>query len=666
MDNLPPPPPPPPRGRSEGRSNPPRNNQSRGENRRNSDQFSSDRQNGQENQSQWRRWLPWVAIGLFLAAVILPGMLNGPSGPAISYSEFIDEVRNGSVQSIEINNVTGEISGTLSDGSSFTSTGGGERGLSDTDEELIRSTGVDYEFITPSSNWLLNLAGLLLPVMLIIGFFMWMQRRAQGQMGNVMSIGRSKAKTYSSDQPTTTFTDIAGYDGVKQEITEVVDFLRMPERFAEIGARVPKGILLVGPPGTGKTLFARAVAGEAGVGFLSVTGSDFMEMFVGVGASRVRDLFQQARRMGKAIIFIDEIDSIGRKRGAGLGGGHDEREQTLNQMLSEMDGFETSEGIVIMAATNRPDILDPALLRPGRFDRQIVVPLPEYQERLEILKVHSRDKRMGNDVDLSTMARATPGMAGADLANLVNEAALIAVRRSSNEIERIDFENARDRVVLGARRESMILNAEEKRATAFHEAGHALLATVLPNGDPLHKVTILPRGMALGVTWSLPQERHTYSKEYFEDTICKAMGGRVAEILVFGHLNSGAANDLEQATSIARRMVREWGMSDKVGPMAWSSQQQVFLGEDLMSNGREYSDETARMLDEEIALILTSQEDRARELLTKHNRGLELIAESLLENETIDGPHVAELIQQGLTESGTDEQIQANVLGSPE
>ncbi len=593
-------------------------------------------------------------------------MLNGPTGPAISYSEFIDEVRNGSVQSIEINNVTGEISGTLSDGSSFTSTGGGERGLSDTDEELIRSTGVDYEFVTPSSNWLLNLAGLLLPVMLIIGFFMWMQRRAQGQMGNVMSIGRSKAKTYSSDQPTTTFTDIAGYDGVKQEITEVVDFLRMPERFAEIGVRVPKGILLVGPPGTGKTLFARAVAGEAGVGFLSVTGSDFMEMFVGVGASRVRDLFQQARRMGKAIIFIDEIDSIGRKRGAGLGGGHDEREQTLNQMLSEMDGFETSEGIVIMAATNRPDILDPALLRPGRFDRQIVVPLPEYQERLEILKVHSRDKRMGNDVDLSTMARATPGMAGADLANLVNEAALIAVRRSSNEIERIDFENARDRVVLGARRESMILNAEEKRATAFHEAGHALLATVLPNGDPLHKVTILPRGMALGVTWSLPQERHTYSKEYFEDTICKAMGGRVAEILVFGHLNSGAANDLEQATSIARRMVREWGMSDKVGPMAWSSQQQVFLGEDLMSNGREYSDETARMLDEEIASILTSQENRARELLTKHNRGLELIAESLLENETIDGPHVAELIQQGLTESGTDEQIQANVLGSPE
>ncbi len=425
----------------------------------------------------------------------------------------------------------------------------------------------------------------MLPIFLIIGFLIWMQRRAAGQMGGVMSIGKSKAKAYTTDKPSTTFDDIAGYEGVKQEISEVVDFLRYPERFREIGARVPKGMLLVGPPGTGKTLFARAVAGEAGVGFLSVTGSDFMEMFVGVGASRVRDLFQQARRMGRAIIFIDEIDSIGRKRGAGLGGGHDEREQTLNQMLAEMDGFETSEGIVIMAATNRPDILDPALLRPGRFDRQIVVPVPEASERKAILEVHSRDKRIGADVDMDTMAKATVGMAGADLANLVNEAALVAVRRGSKEIERIDFENARDRVVLGAQRESVIMTAEEKKATAYHEGGHALLATVLPNGDPLHKVTILPRGMALGVTWSLPQERHTYSKEYFEDTICKAMGGRVAEIVVFGHLNSGAANDLEQATGIARRMVREWGMSDRVGPQAWSGQQATFLGDDLMSTG---------------------------------------------------------------------------------
>ena len=659
MENLPPPPPPPPPGRGRPDGN-------RSDGRRSEPRPPRNSPTGDNDTPQWRRWAPWVAAGIFLAAVVVPSLTSGNDGTEISYSEFIDRVAAGEVAQIEIDNATGRIVGELVDGSRFNSTGGGDRGLSEADEQLINDRGVEYEFNAPSSNWLLNLAGLLLPVMLIIGFFVWMQRRAQGQMGNMMSIGRSKAKAYSTDQPTTTFADIAGYHGVKQEITEVVDFLRMPERFAEIGARVPKGILLVGPPGTGKTLFARAVAGEAGVGFLSVTGSDFMEMFVGVGASRVRDLFQQARRMGKAIIFIDEIDSIGRKRGAGLGGGHDEREQTLNQMLSEMDGFETSEGIVIMAATNRPDILDPALLRPGRFDRQIVVPLPEYEERLAILEVHARDKRMGADVDLSTMARATPGMAGADLANLVNEAALIAVRRDSQHIERIDFENARDRVVLGARRESMVLTAEEKRATAYHEAGHALLATVLPNGDPLHKVTILPRGMALGVTWSLPQERHTYSKDYFEDTICKAMGGRVAERVVFGHLNSGAANDLEQATGIARRMVREWGMSDEVGPMAWAGQQQVFLGEDLMSSGREYSDETARLLDDEIARILRVQETRAEELLNKHRRGLELVAEALLEQETIDGPTVASLIQQGLTESGTDEVIDANVLGSPE
>ena len=610
--------------------------------------------------------MPWIAIGIFLSIFLVPSLLSGDQGDEITYSEFIELVDAGKVSTVEVENGSLKITGELTDGTKFQSTGGGDSGLISDDAESIRAKGVDIDFKSPSNNWLLSMVGLLLPVLLIIGFFVWLQRRAQGQMGNVMSIGRSRAKAYSTDQPSTTFADIAGYEGVKQEINEVVDFLRMPERFKEIGARVPKGILLVGPPGTGKTLFARAVAGEAGVGFLSVTGSDFMEMFVGVGASRVRDLFQQARRMGKAIIFIDEIDSIGRKRGAGLGGGHDEREQTLNQMLSEMDGFETSEGIVIMAATNRPDILDPALLRPGRFDRTIVVPLPEYDERKAILIVHSRDKRMGPDVDLETMARATPGMAGADLANLVNEAALIAVRRGSKQIERIDFENARDRVVLGAQRESLIMNAEEKRATAYHEGGHALLSVVLPHGDPLHKVTILPRGMALGVTWSLPQERHTYSKEYFEDTICKAMGGRVAEKLVFGHLNSGAANDLEQATGIARRMVREWGMSEAVGPMAWHGQQQVFLGEDLMSQGREYSDETARLLDEEIAKILHDQEARAHDILVKFRRGLELIAEALLEHETIDGPAVAKLLQQGLDESGVTEHFHANVLGIPD
>ena len=590
-------------------------------------------------------------IAVLVAMFVLPQLWPTDEGKKLTYTEFIDQVKAGRVDNISINNTTGKISGEFTDaagGGKFTSTGGGERGLLETDEALLDEQGVDIEFFTPSTNWFWSWAGILLPMLLLIGFFVWMQRRAMGQAGNIMSVGRSRAKTYDADKPSTTFADIAGYEGVKQEITEVVDFLRMPERFREIGARVPKGMLLVGPPGTGKTLFARAVAGEAGVGFLSVTGSDFMEMFVGVGASRVRDLFQQARKMGRAIIFIDEIDSIGRKRGAGLGGGHDEREQTLNQMLAEMDGFETSEGIVILAATNRPDILDPALLRPGRFDRQIVVPLPESEERLAILKVHCRDKRIGPDVDLQVMAKATPGMSGADLANLVNEAALFAVRRHSTQVERIDFENARDRVVMGARRESLVLTGEEKRATAYHEGGHAVLTAVLPHADPLHKVTILPRGMALGVTWSLPEERHTYSKEYFEDVICRAMGGRVAEKIVFGHLNSGAANDLEQATGIARRMVREWGMSERVGPMAWHSQQQVFLGEDLMTSGREYSDETARMMDEEIARILVEQEQRAQELLSKYRRGLDLVAEALLERETIDGTEVSRLVQAGI------------------
>ncbi len=603
-----------------------------------------------------------MLLAVIVMSFAVPRLFPADSGEKISFSEFITQVEAGKVKTAKLSNESNRISGELTDGTKYTSTAPNTF-PNEAQSQLLLDKGVDFETSTPQSNWLLTWAGLLLPIVLIIGFFVWMQRRAAGQMGNVMSIGRSRAKAYQADKPSTTFADIAGYDGVKQEITEVVDFLKMPERFREIGARVPKGMLLVGPPGTGKTLFARAIAGEAGVGFLSVTGSDFMEMFVGVGASRVRDLFQQARKMGRAIIFIDEIDSIGRKRGAGLGGGHDEREQTLNQMLSEMDGFETSEGIVILAATNRPDILDPALLRPGRFDRQIVVPLPEFEERFAILKVHSRDKRMGTDVDLETMARATPGMSGADLANLVNEAALFAVRRGSKQVERIDFENARDRVVMGARRESLVLTGEEKRATAIHESGHAILTVVLPNADPLHKVTILPRGMALGVTWSLPEERHTYSKEYFEDVICRAMGGRVAERIVYGHLNSGAANDLEQATAIARRMVREWGMSERVGPMAWTGHQQVFLGEDLMTQGREYSDDTAKMIDDEVSRILHDQEARAFDLLTRHRTALEQVSQALLDRETIDGAEVADIVQSSLAgdppDSPADDRIDA-------
>lgn len=595
------------------------------------------------------RWSLWVVLGVVAILAFGSRLTSSTSGTKVTYTEFLVLVDKGDVKRVSINNTSNVISGTLTNGTKFATTGA--MSLSDADEQLLKARGVDYDYKTPQANWLTSLIPIFLPFLFIVGIFMWMQKRAMGQAGSIMSVGRSRAKPYQADKPGTTFADVAGYEGVKLEIKEVVDFLRMPERFKEIGARVPKGILLVGPPGTGKTLFARAVAGEAGVGFLSVTGSDFMEMFVGVGASRVRDLFAQARKMGRAIIFVDEIDSIGRKRGAGLGGGHDEREQTLNQMLSEMDGFETTEGVVVLAATNRPDVLDPALLRPGRFDRQIIVPLPESDERLAILKVHSRDKRMSANSDLEMMAKATPGMSGADLANLVNEAALFAVRRGSKEIEHIDFENARDRVVMGARRESLVLNAEERRATAFHEGGHAVLATVLPHSDPLHKVTILPRGMALGITWSLPEERHTYSREYFEDVICKAMGGRVAEKIVFGNLNSGAANDLEQATSIARRMVREWGMSDQIGPMAWNGQQQVFMGEDLLTSGREYSDNTARLVDDEIGRILREQEQRAHDVLTQHRKGLTLVAEALLEHETIDGATVARLIQTALDDT---------------
>jgi len=640
MSNLPPPPPPPPPGRGQQQGN---------HGNRQGDQSP---QGGRRPGSGWPRWAVPVLVAVIVGTLVVNQVWPSDTSDQLSYTEFIEAIENDLVKEFTLTNGTNTISGELADGSLFRTTV--RDNFPDQEERLLlEENEVNWSSETPKTNWLLNWISLLLPFFLIIGLLVWMNRRASGQMGNVMSIGRSKAKAYTTDKPSTTFADIAGYDGVKLEITEVVDFLRMPERFKEIGARVPKGILLVGPPGTGKTLLARAVAGEAGVGFLSVTGSDFMEMFVGVGASRVRDLFQQARKMGRAIIFIDEIDSIGRKRGAGLGGGHDEREQTLNQMLAEMDGFETSEGIVILAATNRPDILDPALLRPGRFDRQIVVPLPEFEERHAILKVHSRDKRMGTDVDLETMARATPGMSGADLANLVNEAALFAVRRGSKQVERIDFENARDRVVMGARRESLVLTAEERRATAIHEGGHAILTVVLPNSDPLHKVTILPRGMALGVTWSLPEERHTYSKEYFEDTICRAMGGRVAERIVYGHLNSGAANDLEQATNIARRMVREWGMSDAVGPMAWHGHQQVFLGEDLMTQGREYSDDTARLIDNEVSRILHEQEARATALLSQHRVALDKVAESLLERETIDGADVAHLVQEHMGDSSS-------------
>jgi len=449
----------------------------------------------------------------------------------------------------------------------------------------------------------------------------------------------------TEDKNNITFADVAGVDEAKEEVQELVEFLSDPSRFQKLGGRIPRGVLMTGSPGTGKTLLAKAIAGEAKVPFFTISGSDFVEMFVGVGASRVRDMFDQAKKNAPCIIFIDEIDAVGRQRGAGLGGGHDEREQTLNQMLSEMDGFEDSGGVVMLAATNRPDILDPALLRPGRFDRQVVVPLPELDDRRQILDVHVKGKRVHDDVDLDLVARGTPGMSGADLANLVNEAALIAVRNGEDSIRADHFESARDRTLMGQQRESMALTPDEKEAIAYHEAGHALCAVVLPTADPLHKVTIIPSGMALGVTMQLPEEeRHIHRQDYLEDSLVVMMGGRTAEDLVFGVGSTGASNDLVRATEIARRMVREWGMSDRVGPMAWGSQGQVFLGDDLMHT-RDYSDDTARVIDEEVQRILTDQEDRCRKLLTDHRNALDLIARSLLEHETISGDEVGRLVK---------------------
>ena len=622
MASIPPPPPPPPPRNGEKPSGPSR-----------------------PESPSWSRYAIWILLGVILAVFLVTTLLPNDSRESVDYTDFLRKVGRGEVESATYDNNDGGIDFSTATTELRTV---GPIPLPDEDVALIRES-TKVEFKTPQPSFFSSILPLLLPVGLLILFFVWMQRRAQGQMGSIMSIGRSKAKTYSTERPDTTFDDVAGYDGVKQEITEIVDFLKSPDRFAEVGARIPKGVLLVGPPGTGKTLIAKAVAGEARVPFLSVTGSDFMEMFVGVGASRVRDLFDSARKMGKSIIFIDEIDSIGRKRGAGLGGGHDEREQTLNQMLAEMDGFETTEGIVMMAATNRPDILDPALLRPGRFDRQVVVPLPELEDRKKILGVHLKGKRTAADVNVNVIARGSPGMSGADLANLVNEAALFAVRRGGEVIAAADFDSARDRVLLGIERQSMVRTREDLERTAYHEAGHALCAAMQDDHDPVHKVSIIATGMALGVTMTLPTEdRHTMDKAEAEARMVMAMGGRVAESLVFDELSSGAANDLQQATAIARRMVTEWGMSDVVGPMSLSDGGPIFLGADMMQS-KSYSPDTAKLVDEEVRRILVAMEDRCRGLLTEYRNGLDLVARALLEHETISGDEVSRLIRVSRT-----------------
>jgi cell division protease FtsH len=601
------------------------------------------------------RWMPWVVVGVITLAFILI-FANGLPGSStartkLTFNQLQDQVKKGNVKDLTYNRDSGDITGNFNQpvqNNAQFSTTGPPGNFDDATLALLRQKNVSFKYDKSGSNVWGQLLSFALPILLIIGLFVWMSRRAQAGMGAVMNIGRSRAKVYTTEKPKTTFSDVAGYGPVKEEIKEVVDFLKQPGKFREIGARIPKGVLLVGPPGTGKTLIARAVAGEAGVPFISVTGSDFMEMFVGVGAARVRDLFQTAKKQSPAIIFIDEIDSIGRKRGAGLGGGHDEREQTLNQMLAEMDGFEATEGIVMMAATNRPDILDPALLRPGRFDRQILVPLPTQDERLEILQVHFRDKKIAPNVNANVVARGTPGMSGADLANLVNEAALFAVRRGATEVHKEDFESARDRVLMGLKRPSIMMNDEEKEHTAYHEGGHAVCAYVNEHADPVHKVTILPTGMALGMTQQLPEEeRYSHDKDFLKDMLSVLMGGRVAEDIVFGSQSTGASNDLVRATELARSMVREWGMSDRIGPMAWGSQGAVFLGEDLVHT-RDYSDETARVIDEEVELILRDEEERTRKLLTEHHAGLDAVAHALLERETLDGEDVARLVDEAM------------------
>ncbi len=496
-----------------------------------------------------------------------------------------------------------------------------------------------------SSSWLGHIISWT-PIVIMIAFLIFFMRQMQGSGNRALSFGKSKAKLSSSQQKKVTFKDVAGVDEAKEELQEIIDFLREPQKFQKLGGRIPKGVLLMGPPGTGKTLLARAISGEANVPFFSISGSDFVEMFVGVGASRVRDLFEQGKKNAPCIIFIDEIDAVGRHRGAGLGGGHDEREQTLNQLLVEMDGFESNEGVILIAATNRPDVLDPALLRPGRFDRRVVVSLPDVAGREGILKVHTSRIPLANDVNLSILARGTPGFSGADLANMVNEAALSAARRGQKVVKMADFEEAKDKVLMGSERRSLIMSDHEKRTTAYHEAGHALVAVFIKEADPIHKVTIIPRGMAMGVTMLLPEsDRYSHDRDYVEAMIAVKMGGRIAEELVLNQLTTGAHDDLEKATELARKMVCEWGMSEKMGPLTFGRrEEQIFLGRDIARH-QDYSEDTALRIDQEVKRIVEQNYARARHILTEHRPPLQRVAEALLEREVLDAEDVRMLVE---------------------
>jgi len=520
--------------------------------------------------------------------------------------------------------------------------------------QLLRDKGVQIEAKPPEeSPWYIRFLVTWVPSVLFLGLWFFLMRQMGGPMGGkALSFGKSRARLLTEERKKVLFSDVAGIEEAKDEVLEIIEFLKDPRKFQRLGGRIPKGVLIVGPPGTGKTLLAKAIAGEAAVPFFSISGSDFVEMFVGVGASRVRDLFEQGKKHAPCIIFIDEIDAVGRLRGAGLGGGHDEREQTLNQLLVEMDGFDTTEGVILVAATNRPDVLDPALLRPGRFDRQVVVNRPDLKGRSEILKVHAKKVPVAANVDLEKIARGTPGFSGADLENLVNEAALWAARLSKKEVEVIDFEMAKDKVLMGAERKSLILSDEEKRTTAYHEAGHALIAKLIPGTDPVHKVTIIPRGRALGVTMQLPtDDRHGYSKVYLYNQLAILMGGRVAEELVLKDMTTGAGNDLERATDLARKMVCEWGMSEKMGPLTFGKHnEQVFLGRELGSQ-RDFSEQIAMEIDEEVKRLVMENYERAKRLLTENMTSLKKLAEALLEKEVLDGSDIDQIITQSSSQA---------------
>jgi cell division protease FtsH len=589
--------------------------------------------------------LLWVF--LFVMFFALWSFFNQRESKAkpLTWSQFMTQVESGQVRDVKIKELN--YTGTMRDGSEFKTTGPAD--LSGTTAEKLRANGVTLEFLPPEQGafWVQVVLNWLPLAFLFLLFFFFM-RQLQSGGGKAMSFGKSRAKLMTEHHNKVTFADVAGIDESKDELEEIISFLKDPKKFTKLGGRIPKGVLLMGPPGTGKTLLARAVAGEAGVPFFSISGSDFVEMFVGVGASRVRDLFEQGKKNAPCIIFIDEIDAVGRHRGAGLGGGHDEREQTLNQLLVEMDGFESNEGVILIAATNRPDVLDPALLRPGRFDRRITVPRPDLNGRLGILKVHTKRTPLDGSVDLLQIARGTPGFSGADIENLVNEAALYAARRNQEKVTLNDFEFAKDKVLMGTERRSMIISEKEKRTTAIHEAGHALVAKVLPGTDPVHKVTIIPRGRALGLTQQLPQEdRLNINQEFALNQIAILMGGRIAEEITFNQKTTGAGNDIEHATHLARAMVCEWGMSEKMGPLAFGKKEgEVFLGRE-MSTVQTFSEQTAQDIDAEVHRIVTEQYERARKVLLDGRETLNRIADALIEYETLDAADIDVLMSGG-------------------